>query len=78
MPFTQVLAPGTRVRPARYREHLAGLFARRQVQLAGHAECHAHPLARTRILRGRGGGDRAPTTLELGEQLEWTVAQGFE
>src|SRR3954468_11315748 len=53
-----------------YREHLAGLFARGEVQLASHAERHAHPLARARIFLCRGGSDRTATTLELGKQLE--------
>jgi hypothetical protein len=78
MPFTQVFAPGTRVRPRGHREHLAGFLACGEIQLAGHAEGHAHPLARARVLRGGRGGDRASTALELGEQLERSVTQGFE
>ena len=75
MPFTQGLAPGTRVMPCGHREHFAGFFARREIQLARHAERHAHPLARARVVGRGGGGDRTAATFELGKEFERSIAQ---
>ena len=46
MPLTQALAPGTRVSCGGHAQHFAGFLARDEVQLAGHAERDADPLAR--------------------------------
>jgi hypothetical protein len=60
-----------------HREYLARLFARGEIQLARHAKRDTHPLARTRVLGCRRGGDRATASLELCEELEGPVAQAL-
>jgi hypothetical protein len=61
-----------------YREHRACFFARREIELAGHAERNTHPFARTRVLRGGGSRDSAAAAFELREEFEGPVAQRFE
>ena len=53
-------------------------LARDQVQVPGHAQRDAHPLAAGARLGVRARGHRAPAPLELGEQIEGPVAQRLE
>ena len=76
-PLIQPFAPGTRVNAERHAQDLAGFFTGDQKQLARHAQRDADPFAARGALLPHLRGDRAAAALELGEQLEGTIAQAI-
>src|SRR6185312_6288202 len=78
----ETLDPALGARHARgargHAEHLAGLLARHQVQVAGHAQRHPDPLAPRRGLLVQLRGHGTPAPLEFGEQLEGPVPEGLQ